>query len=127
MSEKVEDQLKVLIEKVDRVLLLLERPVKQVTGRTKKEKSAPLTDEEMARYQASFEKLFKTWDEGQELQVEKHLDSMDADELRRFADANNLNVTTKTSKQKVMQLIAGRFRERRQLVRSHFARSTKST
>jgi hypothetical protein len=45
---------------------------------------------------------------------------MNVPELRRFADANNLNVTSRTPKHKVMQLIAGRFRERRQLMRSHF-------
>lgn len=47
---------------------------------------------------------------------------MDAVELRRLADANNLNVTSKTPKQKVMKLIDGRFRERRQLMRPHFNR-----
>ena len=45
---------------------------------------------------------------------------MNAPELRRFADASNLNVTSKTPKHKVMQLIAGWFRERRQLMRSHY-------
>jgi hypothetical protein len=47
---------------------------------------------------------------------------MPADDLRRFADANNLNVTSKTPKQKIMKLIAGRFRERRQLLKPHFNR-----
>jgi hypothetical protein len=127
MSEKMEDQLRLLIEKVDRVLALLEQSPKKNAARPKKEKAAPLTEEEIARHQASFEKLFEAWDRGEELQVEKHLDAMDADELRRFADANNLNVTSKTPKQKVMQLVAGRFRERRQLMRSHFVRSTQTS
>jgi hypothetical protein len=47
---------------------------------------------------------------------------MKADELRRLADANHLNVTSKTTKPRVMTLIAGRFRERRQLLRPNFKR-----
>jgi hypothetical protein len=76
----------------------------------------------VANYQTRFESLFEAWNVGEEVEVEKELEAMNADELRRFADANNLNVTSKTPKQKVMQLIAGRFRERRQLMRSHFNR-----
>jgi hypothetical protein len=51
---------------------------------------------------------------------------MKVEELRRFADANNLTVTSKTTKQKLLQLIAGRFRERRQLMRSHYKRQSPS-
>ena len=127
MSQKLEDQIKLLHEKVDRVLALLEARSEESRTRVKapraqKQKAPPLSADEMEKYQARFESLFETWSAGEELQVEKELDAMDADELRRFADANNLNVTTKTPKQKVMQLIAGRFRERRQLTRTHFNR-----
>jgi hypothetical protein len=69
-----------------------------------------------------FEKLYQTWDTGEELEVENVLDQMPVEELRRFADANNLNVTSKTPNQRVMKLIAGRFRERRQLMKPHFNR-----
>jgi hypothetical protein len=91
-------------------------------ARAQKQKASPLSTDEIARHQEQFEKLFGNWDAGEELRVENELNAMKADELRRFADANNLNVTSKTPKQKVMQLIAGRFRERRQLMRSHFNR-----
>ena len=127
MSQKLEEQMKLLLEKVDRVLSLLETRSGDSSRRTKeprarKQKSPPASADEVASHQARFESLFETWSAGEELKVEKELDAMDAEELRRFADANNLNVTSKTPKQKVMQLIAGRFRERRQLTRTHFNR-----
>ena len=129
MSQKLEEQMQLLLEKVDRVLSLLETRAGELRHQTppprarkKKSEAEPLGPEEIASQQARFKNLFETWNSGEELQVEKELDAMDADQLRRFADANNLNVTSKTPKQKVMQLVAGRFRERRQLMRSHFAR-----
>lgn len=127
MSNSVDDQLKQISEKLDRVLYLLElRRDSKVGGTAKsgpKPKTISLSREEIEGYQANFERLFSLWEAGEELQVENELEKMDADILRRFADANNLNVTSKTSKQKIMQFIAGRFRERRQLMRSHFNRS----
>ena len=126
MSATLEEQLKLLVEKVDRILSLLETgprtAPRRATGSKSKQKPSPLGPDEIARHQERFEKLYGIWEAGEELQVEKELDAMDADELRRFADANNLNVTSKTPKPKAMQLIAGRFRERRQLMRSHFNR-----
>lgn len=127
MSHTLEEQLKMLLEKVDRILALLETSPtvsrRRMEGpKVRKQKSSPLTADDITRHQERFEKLYKIWESGEELQVEKELDAMDADQLRQFADANNLNVTSKTSKQKVMKLIAGRFRERRQLMKSHFNR-----
>jgi hypothetical protein len=129
MSETLEKQLKLLLEKVDRILSLLETrpsaaPRRAAGAKTKKEKQSPLSPDDIAHHQERFERLYGIWEAGEELQVEKELDAMDVDELRKFADANNLNVTSKTSKQKTMQLIAGRFRERRQLMRSHFNRGS---
>ena len=37
------------------------------------------------------------------------------EDIRRFGDANNLNVTSKMSKDKVIQLISVRFREKKLL------------
>ena len=37
------------------------------------------------------------------------------EDLRKFADANNLNVTAKTPKERVIQLVGFRFREKKQL------------
>ena len=127
MPSTLEEQLTLLLEKVDRILLLLETrpgPARQrVVGEdTGKEKPSPLSSDDITRHQERFEKLYGAWDAGEGLQVVDELVAMHADELRKFADANNLNVTSKTPKRIVMKLIAGRFRERRQLMRSHFNR-----
>ena len=127
MSSTLEEQLTLLLEKVDRILLLLEtRPGpahQRVVGKdTGKEKLSPLSSDDITRHQERFEKLYGTWDAGEGLQVVDELEAMHADELRKFADANNLNVTSKTPKGKVIKLIVGSFRERRQLMLSHFNR-----
>lgn len=128
MSDKLEENIRVLMEKVDRILSLLEGGNKKSRRRTDdqvpKQKAIPPSADEIAAYQARFESLFDIWTKGEELQVETHLNTMSAEELRRFADANNLNVTSKTPKKKILQLVAGRFRERRQLMRSHFNHRT---
>ena len=127
MPATLEEQLKLLLEKVDRILSLLETRPKRAPGGAIREKAAkgrlsPLGPDDIKGEQERFERLYGIWDAGEELQVADELDAMAADELRRFADANNLNVTSKTSKQKVLKLISGRFRERRQLMRPHFNR-----
>jgi hypothetical protein len=127
MVKSVEEQLMLLTAKVDRILSLLEGGALKVRNRAsehraQKPKPQPLGPEEISRNQERFERLFALWDSGEEVQVEKELEGMEVDEIRRFADANNLNVAAKTPKQRVMQLVAGRFRERRQLMRTHFNR-----
>jgi len=127
MSVSLEEQLRLLHEKVDRILSLLEArprpsPRRASAKKATKQKLSPLGPDDIKREQERFEKLYVSWDTGEELEVASELDAMRADELRRFADANNLNVTSKTPKQKVMKLIDGRFRERRQLMRTHFNR-----
>ncbi|MCZ2292268.1 MAG: hypothetical protein LC125_10015 [Burkholderiales bacterium] len=110
-----------LHEKLDRVLALLEirKPSasrKAADRRAKLEKHQPLTEEEIKQQQEKFQELFTRWMSGFELEVQNELEAADADALRRFADANNLNITTRTPKAKAMQLIAARFREKRQLM-----------
>ncbi len=125
MSQSVEEQLRQLAEKVDRILSLLEaRKAQTRGGSSAKSKLLPLSEEEIAVHKSKFEMFYQSWDTGEELEVENALDQMPIEELRRFADANNLNVTSKTPKQKVMKLIAGRFRERRQLMKPHFNRKS---
>lgn len=124
MDASTADELRKIHEKLEKILLLLEkqesaRPL-QARSKNLKERPAPLTHEEISKHAAKFDELFEAWNSGHEVEVEKELDAMDVEEIRRFADANNLNVTSKMAKQKVMQLIAGRFRERKQLLRSHF-------
>jgi hypothetical protein len=49
------------------------------------------------------------------LEIQEALEKLEADQLRRLADANNLNVTSKMPKQKVLHLIGARFREKKQI------------
>ncbi len=110
-----------LHEKLDRVLSLLDaRTVsaqkKAADRKAKHEKPLPLTEDEIKQQQDRFQELFSRWMNGFEVEVQNELEAADADALRRFADANNLNITTKTPKAKALQLIAARFREKRQLM-----------
>ncbi len=74
MSSTLEEQLMPLLEKVDRILLVLEtrpgpahqRVVGEYTG---KEKPSPLGSDDITRHQERFEKLYGTWDAGEGLQV----------------------------------------------------------
>ena len=74
MSSTLEEQLTLLLEKVDRILLLLETrpgPTRQrIVGEdTRKEKPLPLISDDITRHQERFEKLYWTWDAGEGLQV----------------------------------------------------------
>jgi hypothetical protein len=110
-----------LHEKLDRVLALLDAKTastqrKAADRKAKQEKSQPLTEDEIKQQQERFQELFSRWMGGFEVEVQNELEAADAAALRRFADANNLNITTKTPKTKALQLIAARFREKRQLM-----------
>jgi len=110
-----------LHEKLDRVLALLDAKnaaaqKKAADRKAKQERPQPLTEEEIKQQQKRFQELFSRWMNGFEVEVQTELEAADADALRRFADANNLNITTKTPKTKALQLIAARFREKRQLM-----------
>jgi hypothetical protein len=118
-EQEILNELKVLSHKIDSLFSLLEsmraglqskRP-----ARKSKPKLAPITPEEMQQHQTRFGQLYEQWLSGDELGVQGHLDKLEVEELRRFADSNNLNVTSKMSKERVLQLIGARFREKKQL------------
>ena len=115
-------EVRALHEKFDRLLALVEagrpaKPAARPPARPPRPKKAPLTEDEVKELQGRFGGLFARWLDGQELDVQDELEKLDVDHLRRFADANNLNVTAKMPKQRVLQLIGARFREKRQLHR----------
>jgi len=117
---KVVDKLDKLDVKLDRILAILEQPKLKSSPKNPKppkQKALPLTQEEIVLLKAKFDSLYERWTSGDETEVQTQLESLKVDELRRFADANNLNVTSKMPKQKVLTLIATRFREKRQLLR----------
>ena len=124
----IQEELREIKTKLDQLLAAVEelRGVKRAKAearKAKKEKLPPLTEEEMKEYQSSFTRLFNQWMNGHEAEVQIELEKLDADQLRRFADANNLNVTSKMSIQKVLGLIGARFREKRQLMNGMKRRS----
>ena len=90
---------------------------KKQTAEAKKNraKGIPLTVEEVVPLQEQFKKLYARWLEGEETLVREELEKMSVEDLRKFADANNLNVTAKTPKERVIQLVGFRFREKKQL------------
>ena len=92
-------------------------------ARKKKAKLPPPTPEEIVAHREQFATLYLRWMDGHEVDVHTELDAFDPDQLRRFADANNLNVTAKMSKDRLLELISARFREKRQLHKSPISRS----
>lgn len=118
-DETLQAQLSELHRKLDHILELLEKqsqPRSRPGRAATREKPQPLTEEEIKEQQERFQQLFNRWMSGAELEVQTELESADAESLRRFADANNLNITAKTPKSKALILIAARFREKRQLM-----------
>jgi len=106
-----------LHEKIDRVLAMLETQQIRNTrpARAPKQKPSPLTNEEIKELQSEFGRVYETWVAGAELEAQSALERLDVEQLRRLADANNLNVTAKMPREKVLYLIGARFREKKQL------------
>lgn len=128
MNADIEARLNRIESKLDQLLAVVEelrgaRRVKAEARKAKKEKLPPLTQEEIASHQARFGQLFDKWMAGSELEVQSELEGLDVEQLRRFADANNLNVTSRMPAQKVLLLVAARFREKRQLLSGMARRS----
>jgi hypothetical protein len=83
----------------------------------KKSKSPlpPLTEVDISKFKSRFDLMYNRWESGNEHEVRKELDALPIDELRRFADANNLTIDKKSSKDKVLRAILTRFREKKML------------
>jgi hypothetical protein len=95
--------------------LVSKKNIQREKKRISKEKPKPLTEEEISKYKEKFDNLFELWLKGNELQVVQEMEILSPDEIRRFADSNNLNVTSKMSKEKVLNLINIRFREKKMM------------
>ena len=121
MSNDINEQLQAIHTKLDALLAAVNelrgaKTAKAEAKKGRKEKPPPLTEGEMKELQRDFGELFDQWMKGHEMEVQTELERRDVDQLRRFADANNLNVTSKMPAQKLLQLIGARFREKRQLL-----------
>lgn len=116
----IEEKLDLLTKNVDELRAI---GAARTKARKKKEKLPPPTPEEIAAYREHFSSLYQRWMDGREVEVHGELDAFEPEQLRRFADANNLNVTAKMSKNRLLELIAARFREKRQLHKPTISRS----
>jgi hypothetical protein len=125
MHQELEKRLQSIEITLGKILTLLEsgatKPA-QRSARKKREKPQPLTPEQIEESRNLFSLLFENWMTGDEIHVQEKLESKELEQLRQFADANNLNVTSKMSKTRILELIAARFREKRQLHRPPAAR-----
>lgn len=127
MNDEVIARLQAIEEKLDILTKSIEdlraSNASRAQARKKKEKLLPPTAEAIAADRERFSNLYQRWMEGKEVEVHDELDGLELEQLRRFADANNLNVTTKTSKHRMLELISARFREKRQLHKPPVGRS----
>src|SRR3990172_2474655 len=101
--DQITESLKHLQAQLDEELSIVKELQSQKRERAAAKKAAkakpsPLTEEEITKYKDQFSILYERWLGGDEVNVQNQLEALDADELRRFADANNLNVTSKTPK-----------------------------
>ena len=127
MDNELLTRLRAIEEKLDLLAKSIEdlraMGTSRARARKKKDKLPPPTPEEIAAHREQFSSLYQRWMAGKEVEVHSELDGIDLDQLRRFADANNLNVTVKMSKNRLLELISARFREKRQLHKSPINRS----
>ena len=119
MNDEILKELKRLHDKVDALTEMVSGLVAAKKQKAEAKKTAPkpppLTQEDIDRLQKQFDQLYARWLNNEEAAIREELEAMNADDLRRLADACNLNVTLKTPKDRVIQLIGFRFREKKQL------------
>lgn len=131
MDKQLLDELRAIHAKLDRLIAVVEirgaKRAKAAGAKVRKEKLPPMDEAEMKAHQEKFGQLFDEWMAGKELEVQTELERLDTEQLRRFADANNLNVTSKMAAQRVLQMIGARFREKRQLLSGMPRRSASDT
>ncbi len=121
MDNDVREKLEELNTKIDRLLEAVKELQDRGKARTEPKKTpakSPISTSPKAIEDSEklFSALFERWLAGEHLEVRAELEKMDADTIRHFADANNLNVTAKTPMAKTMELISARFREKKQLL-----------
>jgi len=117
-TEKILQELNSLQEKLDTIGRAVDCLVAKKREAAAKRVSGGLPQlkpEEVAAYKNRFDSLYQRWLANDEAAVRAELQAMAVEDLRAFADANNLNVTAKSSKEKLMRQVGYRFREKKQL------------
>jgi len=117
ISELLLAEIKLLNTNIKEIIETLKLGTKQksVKHKVPKEPPKPLTKEDIEKYQTDFANLYDLWLKDQNQKLQDILNNLTPDEARKLADANNLNVTTRMSKEKVLKLIEIRFREKKML------------
>lgn len=117
-NEQILEELKSLNSNLKELSFYLKEFIKPkvVKPKTVKQKPVPLTDEEIKLLQSQFTSLYELWLSNKNQELQNIFDKLSPDETRRLADANNLNVTTRMAKEKVLKLIEIRFREKKMLL-----------
>lgn len=111
---------KKILEEIEYLKIHLVKKEKKQSSKKKAAselKTKPMSADEIDIYKKQFLELFEKWMSGEPLQVKNILDTYDVQALRSFADANNLNVTSKMPKQRILHLIDARFREKKMLMK----------
>src|SRR5438309_2665648 len=112
MDSEVMARLRAIEEKLDLLVKVMgdlrALSASRAQARRKKSKLPPPTAEEIAANRDRFSNLYQRWMQGKEVEVHDELEGIELEQLRRFADANNLNVTAKMSKQRMLELISAR-------------------
>ena len=115
----IQDALAGIQKQLDEMLRILQgiegKKRARADAKRAQRKMTDLTPIQISELKAKFESLYERWLSGQETHIQGELEAMDAEQLRTLADANNLNVTSKTPKPKCIHLIGARFREKKQL------------
>jgi hypothetical protein len=129
-NNELQASIESLHAKIDRVLDILadmqSRAAFSASRRPPKQKAAPLTQDEISALETQFGSLYDRWLNGHEMEVQEELERLDGEQLRRLGDANNLNVTSKMPKDRVLHLIGARFREKKQLHKGAGSRKDQS-
>lgn len=117
ITEQLLAEFKILNSNFKELIEILKNTSKPKITKTKisKEPFKPLTKEEIESLQIQFKHLYELWLKDQNQELQNILDKLSPDEIRKLADANNLNVTTRMAKEKVLKLIEIRFREKKML------------
>lgn len=118
LLQQILTELKQLNNNFSQLFDFVKSSQKSSPKRSPKIKLPALTEEEIKNYQNKFSELYQLWLDGFESKVRDELEKYPVDELRRFGDANNLNVTSRMPKDKVMQQISIRFREKKLLTQN---------
>lgn len=118
-SEDMTKQLELLNQNIVALTQAIKQLIQIEESKKAKKKSKPpllpLTEGDVSKYKSRFDMLYSRWESGNEHEVRRELDAFPIDQLRRFADANNLTVDKKASKDKVLRAILTRFREKKML------------